>query len=1160
MASRKKRGVDVTRRLAYWLLLGAALAGCENLDTNRTVDPYGTFGEIIYRESCQRVAYTGQLDQKAAGQIATVDVSGNYGRSVCVDGNPPPSDAPPKLSAIVGQKAALVATVDNVLPHDFLNTLENFLEQLLPLSDDGTMDHAISSLGDLLGTMSKDPDFSPALSRLALRVGYRPTKTAAGLVHTIVNYPNIDARDQNGKPLPSVMKSVLDLIAPGGTAEAEWKQLLTAGAMALRTTQPVANVGDPERTLRLALNLMTSTHPDLATGTPRPLVQRDYRGLASAAVDATGKLLPPFVDLNKDGLADTDAVGRFVDASGKVLAVPSPFPDLGANDTAPRDTQGRALTAPNAATTLYKYLDLDGTVFGGLAREGLKLMDPMKDTTLGLLWGASALLGPRTTRTQMYMDSAGGMIGSLTYNGFDVNQAAVLDLVHGFVQLLGDSNAEQTFQTTYTLLNQYESPTARLIGAMLDASDTAKKYPNAKVPEKSNLYDDLMPLVNRILNVPGLPEDLMDALENPDVKDFAPMIARLMQARNQVDFVRTGPGYPLLQNGADLDVVDPVDRSMPDVDYNRSLMQRIAHVIHDSNNVQFCNKQGASALGFTFDKCKMFEIDDLALFYLLNMASDAARNANPSAKSGADFCGHLTTNNILLTGGCSTLIGTLVGINGFGQFPSPASLNRSLLLRQSEKSSFLQSTTDDIICSDGDKFVDVHQSSLVAWETHFNNAPSGRAGATFYTAVQPLIDAFAKHDECVTRDPNTQQCTKTQNAGKIFLDILAMLHTHWTSPQGSYFGHTYQSSDPTQPRYAAPDNLVSYEPVLVDVLANGDLMPSLLALAPTLNKMTIDGANGPPARPFLLGTARYLFQFGGAPGIAYRDGATTTVRSDGTTPVPVVTPYYLIADAFAHKRAALAQMGMQQQAAAWKNATSALIDQLLTVQKNSNGTSQFANRRFRAISLIMINFLRGRIAVHAKAGDLDTWVHQTLTQDLTDRIGGPTFAALADFVAKVENDPEGRTQLYNLLQYLVDEADNDLVFQTALTTLADQVQLFLDDPDLVPVARVMGAALDPQAGTVDAQLTLMKKAHDVDTQSALLTILRNLYKQGSDGVYPASNLADILSELNRVQPGHGGDLSGDDYRKILNEAKAFLIDDSRGFTRFLNIVKARGPH
>ena len=346
---------------------------------------------------------------------------------------------------------------------------------------------------------------------------------------------------------------------------------------------------------------------------------------------------------------------------------------------------------------------------------------------------------------------------------------------------------------------------------------------------------------------------------------------------------------------------------------------------------------------------------------------------------------------------------------------------------------------------------------------------------------------------------------------------------------------------------------------MTEVLGQADLMPAILALAPTLNTMTIDGKAGSPlARPYVIGTARYLFASGAAQGITDRAGMTTTTRSDGTGSVPL-TPYYLMADAFAHKRAALAQ-GDANQAAAWKASTSALVDQMLTVQKNANGTYQFANRRFRAISLLLVSFLRSRIAAHVTAGDTDAWVHQTLTNDISDQLSGPTFAALADFTAKVESDTEGRNQLYGLLQYLVDEADNDLVFQTALTTLADQVQMFLDDPDLVPVARMMGAAIDPQRGAVDAQLTLVKRAHDLDTKKAFLTIARNLYKQDTDGVYPASNLADVLSELNRAQPGVGGPLAGTDYQSILSEVKGFLIDDQRGFTRFLNIVKARGPH
>jgi hypothetical protein len=1155
------------RRLASGFLVAAAmLAACDNIDTKRTVEPYSSFGAAVYRESCQRVAYTGQLAQKDAGLRKTVDVSGQYGRAVCVDGNPPPADAPPVLTAIVGQKDALIAVVDAILPKDFLDTLENFLEQILPLSDPvgGPMESAIKQLAAVLGTMGDDPDFSPALARLALRNGYRPTRTAAGLVRTIVNYQGID--DFIGK--------TLSMIAPGGTAEAEWKQLLTAGAMALTTMQPVAQTGDPDRTLKLALNLLTSRHPDLATGTARPLVARDFRGMATVSV-VNGTVVAPFVDMDKDGLADVDADGHYIDAKGQVIVPPSPFPELGATDNTPRDALGRVLVDPKLTNTVYQYLDLDGTVFGGLAHETLDLMDPdpKKDIPFGLMWGAGALLGPRATQTQMYMDSMGGMIGSLTYNGFDTKQAAILDLVHGLLQVLGDPGADQTFQSVYTLLNQYESPTARLVGAMLAASDTGKQYPNAVVPAQSVVFDDLMVIVNRILAIPGLADDLFDALEDPRVQDFAPMMARLMMARNQVDFVRHATDFPLLQGGHDLDVIDPVDRTQPDVDdaktMNRSLMQRIAHIIHDSNGVKMCNKAGATALGAgPYDKCKMFEIDDLALFYVLNMQTDASKGPITSAKDGADFCKHLTIGTVLqdplgqlLIGGCNGgLLPSTAGVDGFGQFPTPKALNRALFLKQNEKpttalgGAFLANTTEDVLCADGDKFIDVHDKSLMAWEATLPG--SHVANATFYTAVAPMVDAFAKHDECTNpADPGT-----CHNAAKIFVDLLAMLHTHWASPNSSYFGHTYQSTSPAQPRFAHTDNIVSYEPLLANVLGQGDLVPAVLDFEPKLKliKVTL-GSTTITARDALRASANYLFQFGGAPGIAYRDGTTKVVMSDGVTPVKQLTPYYLIADAYAHKRNALS-MGNADQVAAWKRATSALVDQFLTVEHTATGY-QFANRRFRAISLIVINFLRGRMDVHRQAQDLDEWVHHTLTDDLTEKLSGPTFAALADFTQKIEADDDARTQLYKLFQYLVDEADNDSVFQTALTTLADQVQMFLDDPDLVPVARVLGSALDPTRGAVDAQLTLTKKTHDLDTNKALLTILRNLYKQDDvTSVYPASKLADVLSELNRAQPGHGGDLTGDDYRSILKATQSFLTDEQRGFMRFVNIVRTRGPN
>ena len=770
----------VKRRIAIAI---AVIAGCQPpLDTARTVDPYASFGDVIYREGCQRVAYTGQLDQQQAGTIARIDVSGSLGRAVCVAGEPPPADAPAKLTAIVGQRSQVTQTVDAILPQPFLATLERFLERILPLYDDGTVERAVTGLGDLLGIMGDDHELSPALARLGLRHGYRPASLGPGLMHALVEYPDLDG----------FVGSFLGLIGPGGAGEAEWHELLAAGAVTLGTAEPVADPTATDRTLKLALDLMFSAHPDLVAGAPRPAVARDARGLAIAATDETGALLAPFVDVDHDGLADADGDGRFVDAQGQVLAVPTPFAQPGVADTAPRDALGRALTAPDATTTLYRYLDLDGTLLVGAAREAPTLLDPAKDTALGLAWGASGLLGPRAPRTRSYVDAAGNVTGTLSYHGFDTTQSAALDLLHAFVQLLGGPRPDQTLQAAATLLASFESPTSRAVGAMLDTSDRAKQHPEAQVVATSTVHDDLMPLVARTLRVPGLAQDLITALEDPHVRGLAPMIARLMSATNQLDFDHAGPtdlhGQPAFDLTSGLDTVAPVDRAMPDADYNRSLMQRISHLIHDSNGVPFCNKEGAvGVLGpaTTYARCKLFDIEDLALFYALNMASDTvrmdkARFATTYAK--ASFREQITDSFTRTVFAPDTPTGDaaiegMVKITGFTRFPSPRALDRALFLRPTDDgmSSFLKGATEPIRCKDADLFIDVHDRSIFAWELALADNPSGFAGDTFFDAVRPLVDAFAKHDECVEFDASNT-CTRSQNAVKIFVDLLAMLH------------------------------------------------------------------------------------------------------------------------------------------------------------------------------------------------------------------------------------------------------------------------------------------------------------------------------------------------------------------------------------------------
>ena len=1152
----------------YCLASVLALTACDaDLDTTRSTTPRGTIGEVIYAETCQRVAYTSQVDEHNAGTRDLVDVSGQSFADVCLNNGDPPDNPPAQIPALVSVRSLIVAAVNVILPEALLTPLENFLEALVALYDDDTMSDVMKKTATLLNSMASDPGFASAVARTQSRAGYRAPALSGGIAPSVMRYPQLDA----------MLGTTLDLIhdpgtdgSPAGIANTEFHALLDATSMELQGAAAVASPSAADRTLALAVQLLLTPTLDNGDGTARPAVLRDWRGMAQ--LDAG--VVAPFVDKDGDGLPDIDANGNFVDKNGKKLDIARPFAPL-AGDTAKRDAQGRLTDAKG--NFIYGYVDLDPSMLAAVLRETPPLLDPAKDTVFGLAWGAGALLGARVPQTRSY--TVGGKSVAYKYNGYDTTDSALLDMFYAFVQILGDMNAEDVLTIGKTLLTTYESPTARVIAAMFDANDRGKAHAEATIPATSDIFDELVPIVVRALRVPGLMADLMDAMTDPHVKGLAAMFAA--QMTNNTQFI-------LDQNSqaAGGAWTSPVDRTQPDSDYNRSIMQRMAHLIHDANNVKMCNKPGATLglCGLTvpfvsFDACNLFEIDDLALFYVLSMA-DPSVTTSSSAKSSryattyskVSFREQLTSGVVQSlmpdSGFTDSILGSSCGTNisGFGRFPTSAALNRVLFIDQSHQSDFINGTMDPTRCSDGDRFIDAHNNTIFGWEKPIPSNPSGFANDSFYDAVRPVVTAFAKHDECLSYN-DAGVCVKAQNAAKIFVDMMSLLHEHWASMQSTVGGKQYQSTSPHAPRYSTGDGVVTYEPLIAEILGQADLVPAVLALAPTLNTMTIDGTSSTAkARPVLLSSASYLLDPKAQGSLTYRDGSTSTATmSDGTTPAGHVTPYYLIADAFAKKRAQLAA-APGAQAGSWKGATSTLVDLLFTVD-NNNGTRQLHNRHMHGVTIVLVDFIKDRLTAHTQAGDLDMWLSTTLVKNLADTLSGPAPAALIDFTAKLETQPKALTQLYSLLNYLVG-GTGDAQFSVLLATTADLLQAMLDDKNLVPIAHSAGAAVDRTNGVVDAQLSLLNRSRAFDPncpaqggkQCTLTTVLANLYaNRGAKAQPPISDLADSIGEVNRTSPGAGlnVDYTAADYVSILKTTADFLTSESDGFLRFVDIVKCR---
>lgn len=1190
-------------RLASLSLL--LLPACDVDLGARVPTPERSFGEIVYREACQRVTYSAELEARRAGGSAPLDASGVSYRALCEGSGGPPPGAPAVTAALVAERRGIISDVDTVAPRPLLDGLDGYLRAVVPLEDDGTVSRIVRGAGGVLGDLGRDQAAVAALGRLGWRDGFRPPRLDAGIPRALLADPTLDPT--LGALLPALSPSTQG--AGDARAEEALRQLLRATATSIREAEAVPDAAAADRTLRIALRFLLSSHPDLRA-LPEPVwaVLRDHRGLP--LVDASGGLPAPYVDRNGDGLADVDGGGRFVGADGAALPQASPFPVIDAevkDRAAGRDAQGRALRKAGEAATLYRYADLSGTALGALVREGKDLLDPNRDMPLSLLAGAAHLLGPRRDATKQYASGK-----SLAYRGFTEEQGALLDLVYGYLQLAGYSDTgdgsgadmSRFLAVVQALLRDSEPLLSRNLGAVAAAMDEGKKpeFDAARLPETATLYDDLAPVLVRILRTPGLVSDLIDAMRDPAAADLGPLAALLAtdsslvyMNQDQLDWTRANATVGAVGKAVRRDLPDSdVDKVAGNASNNRSILQRTLHLVHDANGLTFCNRRDAriKILGIPIsyaDPCSLFKIDDLALFYVLAVIGKdiQARPGDYHATSvaGADFYNALSDgfqrDLIRFFGGLGeAVLEGLLGIPGFGRYPHPAVLARMLFQEQDKRSDFLTGSIDGgacsparagtLCCNQNHGWKDHHDGVLFTLERLHPKDAQGRerTDVTFFSAFKPIVRAFAKHAECTKTDGNGR-CTAERSAAKILVDLLAVLHRHWPTPESRFFGQQYEARN-------QKSGVVRYEPLIARLMGGTDLWPSTLALAPALQ--AVKTPSGAPGLPVIANFLRWFLdpaspRIGGQ--LAYRDGRTQALRGDGQPafrrsddPIIVdiveasaagrVTPYYLLADAYRKKRERLAQDPQIERR--WKTAVSQLAD-LMISSKPGPGYG-FQDPRTRPLQILLIDLLRERIEAHGRAGDLRAWLQGQLPGDLRDSLTGPVFAGAADLAARLGEDEGARKAVQGLLSRLLDPAAGAGA-ASVLSTTGDLLQLLLDDTDLVPILRGLGPALDPEAGPVEGALALVRRGRERDPDKVLLTVLNNLYRADGTGLYPLFRLTQATVEIDRRRAGEPGvrrsDLDAADYAAMLTSTADFLADKGRGLSRFLDIVRSRKP-
>ncbi len=1103
------------RRLTWLLLSVLVLSSCDySLDGEREPVDTGSFGNTVVTLACKRIAYLDSVEAFEAGVADTVDVRGALYRDECRLGLAFPADAPNELHAMNAKRDTLVSAVDATFPEDFLEDLQGFLTttEFLGLYDDGTTIAAIDALIEMLEVFAADPEFAPALERLNHRLGYLPVTPALGTARLVVNYPNMH----------DFLLEFGNAVTQGGMARQEWDDLIAATSIALRNAEAAEVPADPERTAAVTLDLLFTESSLLGTSRTLSLVRRDSRGLALVA-SVGGSLPEPFSDLDSDGLADADELGRYTDSTGTPFAAPAPFALPSGDAQVPwpyRDEDGRALMGTDGPR-LYEFVDLDKTLLAALTRDALKLFDPARGTALDMLRGSSVLVGPRAMTTRTY---AGG--DSIDYRGYDSAQSPLLDVLYGYNLLLTDPNIYDTLELTRRLFTDHEPEAARLIEAFIDTARVAAMFPDANLEPGSPLYDDLIPVLQEILATPGLMEDMLRAMEDPLMAELGLRFAEHMTNKDRIDI------DPSTNALTDTNLDEPVNRSAADSGMNRSLMQRLLHLINDSSGAQMCNKPGAVVrdpfFGFviaTYAECDLLHIDDLAVFYIQSIAyaKDSSGNVIIDDVRGVPTPRHkalfpFTFNNALIESIVDDdMLEDETGIEGFRFHPTPEALNRSLFL--DPLPAFLADSMDPARCNEGDQFIDAHASTLMVWELN-----------GFYDQVRPLVQAFADHD-----------------AEYLFVELMTVMHKHYPSKDSI----DHQQSDPGGKYYAFGSNAASYEPAMIAILEKRLLMDALTFNAPVLNNIDVNGAD---AVDVLAAAARFILL--PQAGVADRYGNTSTETEDGRA-VPALSPWYVMAEAHQRKRAALDAAATE--GAAWRDAITGLNDTLLRGEAVVGVGWKFRNSRFPGITVALIDFLEQRLQAHDVAGDRDEWLLVDLPTRIEDTVTSPVFAGAADFIVSLQADPAARAQLEGLLAYLVDEVGQTDVFWTSLTASADILQFVLDDRDIVPIARTIGEVFRPERNLLAPQLEFTKAARASDQNEALSTILSNLFVEHRPGHTAIGDLIDGITEIKRENPWDdlGQPYRAGDYRSAFLAVAEFLGEEKRGLRKFIEIIQSR---
>jgi hypothetical protein len=1023
--------------------------------------------------------------------------------------------------------------------------LTAFLGRLVDLYNDDTVPFTTRALGDVLDEVKADPDLQAALARMDARAGYRPLPLAIGVARPALAYPRLV---ELSRALLGVL--LADPNSPGAQAFDQAQRVLyeefrtpsSTPALPLLGKTPDPTLGGrfvlsrPRSMLESLTEISLTQNDAFMVDAPSYIVRRDPRGYASV-FPASGAVPAPFVDTDGDGLADVDSLGQFVVTGSSRPA--SPFFSIDGID-GPRDSAGRAVRTPGGTDVVYDYVDVHRTFVASLARDlrPYFVPDATQKTETAMNWVAAVpiLAGGRDiapTSSKSYppdpRDVTNWQLGhteapppglgmtrvSLPYRAFHPESSPLSDLLYAVGQILGTPEMDDLFAVAEKLVQQHPEQLASFVGLALEVRALADKHPEAKLPATATFWDDLFVQLAAVSQKSGLLEDILRAVQQPATLGLEQPLATYFTYKDDIRYDTdnlNGPSVNMTVPGqASLAFVTPVDRTQPDTGTNKSEMQKFLSLLHDTNNLAICTKDGATVpisvslgipglnLSFVYPtdviqstlmcaavgtsapsklgKCDVFGYPNVMALLLDVLLDKAQLTVRDNCMSKL-----LASSLPALVGGADAFLQQLSGVQGFSLHPNLRGFARLLYYQTPYPGlpSDPNATTTNKITATflGDTINPIE--SMVCPVAPFT-APDG--------TVFPLRDCSDVNDVLRGRDPDAlfpvdelgfvpalrplATAFDMHQAPALFASLWDVLHLHWGSPQ-----QTTKECDPSLPktdaRWCSQDGVVTYEPLLADIV-NDTPFERIQGLLGALGSIQVKHCTSydPSTHLCTASTpidgihavaqaAELLFDPKRTPGLTDRSGNTLALRNDGTRTDPIA-PIDLITTAFDNIDAAFAAYATAHPNDAgrhdlWLSARSHFVDTFLSVD-GTGAQAKFHDPTLVTILPTILEVLRAQTFAHCPGlAQPCTWAAHDLPAAFDDTIRSPALAAVADLLESLRGDAGARNEIEQMTGYLLDALSANDARTDTLSAAADVLQVLQDDRNLQPLQQVLALA------------------------------------------------------------------------------------------------------